>query len=101
MCMPILCIESASVKKSFGGDVRFAPSTLMMLVRQPLKMPRKPSLEGDSVPENMFQTLTIFFSHYNSCAVFYALRRQGRPVKIRRGPATVMATKAATQVTVS
>ena len=52
------------------------------------------------IPAGARGTLTIFFSHYNSCAVFYALRRQGRPVKIRRGPATVMATKAATQVTV-
>jgi hypothetical protein len=43
--------------------------------------------------------LTDGLSRYSS--LFDALRRQGSPVQIRRGPATVMATKAAKQATVS
>ena len=51
--MPILCIESASVKKSFGGDVRSAPSTADDVSEAAFKNAQEPSLEGDSVLENM------------------------------------------------
>src|SRR5262245_60293075 len=101
MCVPTLCIESACLNESFGRNGRSTEATLMTLVRTAFNLATEPCFacvyslrECVLNLDNRFQSLYCF-----RCFCGF-LRRQGSPVKIRRGPATVIGMSPANQATV-
>ena len=93
--------RAARLNGSFGRNVRLIEATLMMLVRAAFNLATEPCFARVySLRECVLNLDNRFQSLYCLRCFCGFLRRQGSPVKIRRGPATVMATKAATQVTV-
>jgi hypothetical protein len=101
MCVPTLYIESACLNESFGRNVRLIEATLMMLVRTAFNLATEPCFARVySLRECILNLDNRFQSLYCLRCFCGFLRRQGSPVKIRRGPATVIGMSPANQATV-
>jgi|SRR5215510_6079382 len=98
MCVPTLYIESACLNESFERNVRLTEAMLMTLLRTAFgsdqNFVRACFCECALNLDNRLQPL------YSLRCFLDSLRRQGSPVKIRRGPATVIGMSPANQATV-